>query len=227
MILEGEGLVVSRSDGRYVIELTENDVRDIHELRWTLERLAAERAAANVNEGNRSVLNDRLDAMAAAGIRFDRFYSAHPMCSPTRASCLTGRSPTRYLCMTWGHDLPLREVTIAEAVRTAGYTTAHFGKWHVGGIPHAAGGTARGVLDGPGSVRERLRSYLLGLVTEPDGRGCFIVNTACERSFEDAESRAMASAAMDATIGVLEDAMRSAGIAAPGSAAATTSASRP
>ena len=68
------------------------------------------------------------------------------------------------------------------------------------------------VLAGPGSARERLRSYLLGLVTEPDGRGCFIVNTACERSFEDAESRAMASATMDATIGVLEDAMRSAGI---------------
>jgi len=68
------------------------------------------------------------------------------------------------------------------------------------------------VLDGPGSARERLRSYLLGLVTEPDGRGCFIVNTACERSFNDPESRGMASAAMDATIGVLEDAMRSAGI---------------
>jgi TetR/AcrR family transcriptional repressor of nem operon len=67
-------------------------------------------------------------------------------------------------------------------------------------------------LDGPGSVRERLRSYLLGLVTEPDGRGCFIVNTACERSYNDAESRALASTAMDATIGVLEDTMRSAGI---------------
>jgi len=86
-----------------------------------------------------------LDAMAEAGIRFDRFFSAHPMCSPTRASCLSGRSPTRYKCMTWGHDLPLREVTIAEAVKTAGYATGHFGKWHVGGIPHAAGGTGRGL----------------------------------------------------------------------------------
>jgi len=61
------------------------------------------------------------------------------MCSPTRANCLTGRSPTRYLCMSWGHDLPMREVTIAEAVKTDGYATGHFGKWHVGGIPHAAG----------------------------------------------------------------------------------------
>ena len=86
-----------------------------------------------------------LDAMAAAGIRFDRFYAAHPLCSPTRASCLTGRSPVRYRCMSWGHDLPLREVTIAEAVRTAGYATGHFGKWHIGGIPDAAGGTGRGL----------------------------------------------------------------------------------
>ena len=95
--------------------------------------------------GHPELKTPELDAMAAAGIRFDRFYSAHPMCSPTRASCLSGRSPTRYLSMTWGHDLPLGEVTIAEAVKTAGYTTAHFGKWHVGGIPHAAGGTGRGV----------------------------------------------------------------------------------
>ena len=67
-----------------------------------------------------------------------------------------------------------------------------------------------GVLDAPGSLRERLRGYLLGLVTEPDGRGCLIVNAACERGFEDADSRAMAAAAMEATIGVLEDAMASA-----------------
>ena len=95
--------------------------------------------------GHPELKTPNLDAMAAAGIRFDRFFSAHPMCSPTRASCLTGRSPTRYKCMTWGHDLPLREVTIAEAVKTAGYATGHFGKWHVGGIPHAAGGTGRGL----------------------------------------------------------------------------------
>jgi DNA-binding GntR family transcriptional regulator len=66
MILEAEGLVVSRSDGRYVIELTEKDVRDLHELRWTLERLAAERAAANINEENRKALHDRLAEMEAA-----------------------------------------------------------------------------------------------------------------------------------------------------------------
>jgi DNA-binding GntR family transcriptional regulator len=66
IILEAEGLVVSRSDGRYVIELAEKDVRDIHELRWTLELPAAERAAANISDENRQVLNDRLVEMEAA-----------------------------------------------------------------------------------------------------------------------------------------------------------------
>jgi len=95
--------------------------------------------------GHPELKTPELDKMAAAGIRFDRFFSAHPMCSPTRASCMTGRSPTRYVCMTWGHDLPLREVTIAEAVKTAGYATGHFGKWHLGGIAHAEGGTGHGL----------------------------------------------------------------------------------
>ena len=95
--------------------------------------------------GHPHLKTPNLDAMAAAGIRFDRFYAAHPLCSPTRASCLTGRSPIRYRCMSWGHDLPLREVTIAEAVRTAGYAPGHFGTWQVGGTPAAAGGTGRGL----------------------------------------------------------------------------------
>jgi DNA-binding GntR family transcriptional regulator len=60
MILEAEGLVVSRPDGRYVIELTEKDVRDIHVLRWTLERLAVALAAANANEESQGVLRARL-----------------------------------------------------------------------------------------------------------------------------------------------------------------------
>jgi arylsulfatase A-like enzyme len=87
----------------------------------------------------------QLDAMAAAGVRFDRFYAAHPVCSPTRGSVLSGRTPGRYRCYSWGFDLPLREVTVAELVKTKGYATGHFGKWHVGGIPNADGITGRGV----------------------------------------------------------------------------------
>lgn len=65
-ILEAEGLVVSRPDGRYVIELTEKDVRDIHALRCTLEQLAVELAAANANPKNRATLQTRLQALEEA-----------------------------------------------------------------------------------------------------------------------------------------------------------------
>ena len=58
--LEAEGLVVSRSGARHVIELTEKDVRDIHILRWTLERLAVELAAARTDPANRTALRERL-----------------------------------------------------------------------------------------------------------------------------------------------------------------------
>src|SRR5690606_22416615 len=57
-----------------------------------------------------------LDEMAASGLRFDRFYAAHPVCSPTRGSVMTGRNPNRYACFSWGHTLRPEEVTIAEAL---------------------------------------------------------------------------------------------------------------
>lgn len=73
-----------------------------------------------------------LDEMAASGLRFDRFYAAHPVCSPTRGSVMTGRHPNRFACFSWGHTLRPEETTLAEALRTAGYATGHFGKWHLG-----------------------------------------------------------------------------------------------
>jgi arylsulfatase A-like enzyme len=75
-----------------------------------------------------------LDEMAASCLRLDRFYAAAPVCSPTRGSVLTGRHPNRYGCFSWGHPIRPQEVTIAEALRSAGYTTGHFGKWHVGSV---------------------------------------------------------------------------------------------
>jgi len=85
--------------------------------------------------GNRIVKTPHLDAMAREGVRLDRFYAAAPVCSPTRGSCLTGRHPFRY-GIEWAGETPLRreEITIAEAMRDAGYATGHFGKWHVGGL---------------------------------------------------------------------------------------------
>ncbi len=75
-----------------------------------------------------------LDAAAATGLRFDRFYAAAPVCSPTRGSVMTGRHPNRYGVLSWGHVIRPQEVTIAEALKTAGYATGHFGKWHLGSV---------------------------------------------------------------------------------------------
>lgn len=74
------------------------------------------------------------DDMAKTGLRFDRFYAAAPVCSPTRGSVLTGRHPNRFGCFKWGHSLRPQEITIAELLKSAGYITGHFGKWHLGSV---------------------------------------------------------------------------------------------
>lgn len=75
-----------------------------------------------------------LDAMAAAGLRFDRFYAGAPNCSPTRSTVMTGRNNDRVGVFDHGFPLRLQERTIAQALRDAGYATAHFGKWHLNGL---------------------------------------------------------------------------------------------
>lgn len=75
-----------------------------------------------------------LDEMAAQGTRMDRFYSASPVCSPTRGSILTGRHPNRYGTFTPGFSIRPEEVSIAQLMKNAGYATAHFGKWHLGPV---------------------------------------------------------------------------------------------
>ncbi|MGB0369933.1 MAG: sulfatase-like hydrolase/transferase [Opitutales bacterium] len=73
------------------------------------------------------------DAMAANGLRFDRFYSASGVCSPTRASCLTGRNPFRVGVTGAGKGkLGIDETPLSEILSEHGYTTGHFGKWHLG-----------------------------------------------------------------------------------------------
>ena len=83
--------------------------------------------------GRKELKTPNLDAMAAEGLRFDRWYSGAPVCSPTRGSCITGRHPYRYgiFFANVGH-MKKEEITLAEALKTQGYTTGHFGKWHLG-----------------------------------------------------------------------------------------------
>ena len=75
-----------------------------------------------------------LNAMATNGIRFNRFYASAPVCSPTRASVLTGRSNDRSGVFSHGYALRLEEKTLAQALKKAGYATGHFGKWHLDGL---------------------------------------------------------------------------------------------
>ncbi len=74
-----------------------------------------------------------LDQMAMDGLRFDRFYSGAPVCSPTRGSCITGRHPYRYgIHFANDGQMKKEEITLAEVLKNEGYLTGHFGKWHLG-----------------------------------------------------------------------------------------------
>jgi len=75
-----------------------------------------------------------LDEMAASGLRFDRFYSGHSSCSPTRGSFITGRHPNRYGTFSPGWSIRPEEISIAHLMKKAGYASAHFGKWHLGPV---------------------------------------------------------------------------------------------
>lgn len=83
--------------------------------------------------GNTEVLTPNLDKLAASGVILNRFYAGAPVCSPTRASCLTGRNPNRMGIYTAnaGHMKP-EEITLPELLHEQGYRTGHFGKWHLG-----------------------------------------------------------------------------------------------
>ncbi len=88
--------------------------------------------------GNPDIRTPALDRMAAEGVRMTEFYTPAPTCSPARAAMLTGRHPlrtglTRVFIPKEVQGLPASEITLAEHLREAGYTTACIGKWHLGG----------------------------------------------------------------------------------------------
>lgn len=86
-----------------------------------------------------------LDRLAQEGVILSHFYAAAPVCSPTRASFLTGRHPTR-MGITGANEghLPHAEITLAECLREAGYKTGFFGKWHLGTLTRKVPDSNRG-----------------------------------------------------------------------------------
>ena len=90
-----------------------------------------------------------LVAMANNGLKFSRMYSQSPVCSPTRASVLTGRHPERVgIPFANQGNMENREITLTEYAQTMGYATGLFGKWHLGSMTRELNDSNRG---GPGS----------------------------------------------------------------------------
>lgn len=95
--------------------------------------------------GGDFVPTPRLDRFAAEGTKFTQYYSAAPICSPSRTSILTGMFPAEWNFTTFLNDrrsngraeqanyLNVHAPSIAKVLKAAGYATGHFGKWHMGG----------------------------------------------------------------------------------------------
>ena len=95
--------------------------------------------------GNTEIRTPWIDSLASNGVIFNRFYSASAVCSPTRASLLTGRNPLRMNIpyANAGHMID-EEITIPEILKMEGYATGHFGKWHLGTLTKSVPDANRG-----------------------------------------------------------------------------------
>jgi arylsulfatase A-like enzyme len=90
----------------------------------------------DVGYHNSDIKTPTLDRLAAGGVRLERHY-VYPTCSPTRAGLLTGRNPSRFgiagpIADRSTESLPAKTRTLAQTLKERGYTTALFGKWHLG-----------------------------------------------------------------------------------------------
>lgn len=95
--------------------------------------------------GNRVVPTPNIDRLAKEGVRFTQFYTASPICSPSRVGVMTGQCPARHRVHNYfsnrAHNaksgmpdwLDPTAPSVARAFQQAGYATGHFGKWHIGG----------------------------------------------------------------------------------------------
>lgn len=145
--------------------------------------------------GSKYYRTPNIDGLAKDGVRFTDAYAACPVCSPTRASLITGKYPQRYGVTDWlpgradrpdqrllrpklPEGLALEAVTLAEVLRGAGYVTASMGKWHLGGdamSPDKQGFDVNIAGDHTGTPRSYFAPYrnklgkIPGLDTAPEG----------------------------------------------------------
>ncbi|WP_111709775.1 sulfatase family protein [Lutibacter citreus] len=117
--------------------------------------------------GNKIIKTPNLDALSKKGMILNHFYSGNSVCSPTRATLLTGRHHDRMgvFSANRGH-LPKQEITIAKMLKEKGYTTGHFGKWHLGTLSKtesSKGASRKPVLN---FAPPWLRDYDTSFVTE-------------------------------------------------------------
>lgn len=143
--------------------------------------------------GRREHRTPHLDRLASEGLRFTSAYTAQPICSPSRASIMTGKCPARLNLTNFlpGRGdtpaqkllqpriegfLPLEEVTLAELLKQAGYATGLFGKWHLGGSGHSPDRQGFDVVESPPANTPP--------AGEAGGKGEFTITAAAERFIE-------------------------------------------
>lgn len=149
-----------------------------------------------------------IDRLARQGMRFTSAYTNGPNCAPTRACIISGKYTPRHGIFTVGDPwrgprasrklipvannttLPLKEVTIAEALKAGGYTTAAFGKWHLGGKGHSPTDQGFDQYVGKASAGSPVRGYFLSQKTNLPGAkpGQYLTDYLTDRGLEFIEA---------------------------------------
>ncbi len=131
--------------------------------------------------GSTAVETPHIDQLARDGMKWTQYYAASAVCSPTRASVLTGRYPLRFNIRkhftsgTKGDYLPTEAITIAELLNQADYHTAHLGKWHLGGLLVTDPKDGRRKQNQPGPAQHGFDDYQTQIEQRPP-RGKMIRN---------------------------------------------------
>ncbi len=122
--------------------------------------------------GSNEIETPNIDELARQGMMMTQFYAGSAVCTPSRASILTGNSPLRYNIRQYfprNGFLPTEAVTIPEMLKTKGYYSAHVGKWHLGGIsPEHLEKRVQGEPADPGPLQHGFDHYFCMTEGDPD-----------------------------------------------------------